>query len=167
MRQSQPSYPIEKSNGHKQPKAPAQTKTNMTWLFFLEILSAKLWTQEVYWSIIQISIYRKGATIVLYNWNTTDVLSTNFPLPDHTQSHPWPSVWEHPRKTAFLYCQCPTCSFFVGRSTPKCYKHVWSILCLQECWSLSLLTGTWPTWHFIGFQEVLLHKLLTHMVTFH
>ena len=49
--------------------------------------SGKLLTQEVYLSIIHTNTYREGATIVQYNWNTTDALSTNFPLPDHTQRY--------------------------------------------------------------------------------
>ena len=71
MGQPQPLQPIEKSNAHKQqPTVPTRTKVNLmmyshTWLFVLEILSAKLRTQEVYWSIIHSSTDREGATNVL------------------------------------------------------------------------------------------------------
>ena len=125
-----PPQPIEKSNAHKQhPTVPTRTKVNLmmyshTWLFVLEILSAKLRTQEVYWSIIHSNTYWEGATKVLDNWNTTDDLSTNFWLFEHMQWHPWHLQFENTQEEQIFHCEYSTCSFSLGGSAPKCHKHI-------------------------------------------
>ena len=125
------------------------------------MLSEKRWTQEVYRSIIHTNTYREGATIVQYNWNTTDALSINFPLLDHTQRHPWPSVWEHPREKRFFIM-----------SMLNLFLLCWQIDCKMLLVRLiypvfvGMLNMTFHyTWHFIGFQEVLPHNLLALLIS--